>query len=52
MVKHNKISHNKITSCANSVEPKNLGSFCTIPNANRKTTFKKLPSLAEGRQKA
>jgi hypothetical protein len=52
VVKHDKITYKKITSCANSVEPKNLGSFCTIPNANRKSAFKNLPTLADGRQEA
>jgi hypothetical protein len=46
------MAHKKTTSCAKYVEPKNLGSFCTIPNGNRKTAFKKLPTLEEGRQEA
>jgi len=42
MVKHNKIAYKKITSCTKNVEPKNLGSFFTIPNANRKTKIHKI----------
>jgi hypothetical protein len=52
MVKHDKITYKKITSCGNRVEPKNLGSFCTITNANRKSAFKNLPTLAEERLEA
>jgi hypothetical protein len=37
MVNYNKITCKKIASCAKSVEPKNLSSFLTIPNANTKT---------------
>jgi hypothetical protein len=52
MVKHNEIAYKKITSCAKIVEPKTLGSFYTIPNANTKTNLKRLQTLEEVGQEA